>query len=54
MYDPRISSPLPKESTGRKFQRKKSHRKGYSQMEEEGIHCFGSDTETEDGSKEGR
>jgi hypothetical protein len=54
MDDPRISSLLPKESTGRKFQRKKSHRKGYSQMGAKGRHCFDSDTEKEDGSKEGR
>jgi hypothetical protein len=45
---------LRKKSTGRKFQRKKSHRKGYSQIGKEGRHSFDPDTEMEDGSKEGR
>jgi hypothetical protein len=54
MDDPRISSLPPKESTGRKLQRKKSHRIGYSKMGEERRHGFDPDTEMEDGSKEGR
>jgi hypothetical protein len=54
MDDPHISSLPPQESTGRKFQRKKSHRKGYGQVGEEERHSFDPDTKMEDGSKEGR
>jgi hypothetical protein len=53
-YAVRMADPPSDRSTGRKIQRKKSHRKGYSQMGEKGRRSFDADTGIEDGSKEER